>query len=143
MPSVRSALVLTLITFLIASCGPGPTVTEEGGWPLVFQRTGGIAGFDHRLTIGGDGTALWQDGEERLEFQVGEETRTALQAVLEAADFRQLSVVTPEPPVGADLFFYSITYDGMTVSFHDEAVPAGIEPVLNLINGIIASRVGT
>lgn len=143
MISGRGTLLLIALALLTASCSQGPPTTDEGGWPLAFHRTGGIAGFDKRLAIEGDGTAVWQDGDERMEFQVGEETLVALQTLLEAADFRELPDATPVPPGGADFFFYSITYAGHTIRFHDQAVPAGIEPLLNLINEILASRVET
>lgn len=139
-PRLRALLLATFALCLPACANQTPPTTVEGDWPLIFTRSGGFAGLDQQLIVHADGRAIWRDGAEQQELQVAQNTLISLQALLEAAPFEDLPRTSAAPPGSADLFSYSITYAGRTIEFQDEAVPAGVEPVLRLINEIAARR---
>lgn len=105
--------------------------------PVVYQRSGGIAGVDDALTLSADGHAsvTWNGGS--AEEVVPGHLQAALLSSLEAADFISLKARYPAPSGGADLFSYMITYRSHSVWTQDGGVPATLYPVIDILNEIL------
>jgi hypothetical protein len=124
-----SFAVVLLALAALATCnavdtpppGAGAALTLAG--PIVFQRSGGIAGFDDRIEIQPSGEVhrdgallrtLPQDELERLAKAVGSASDGPLSH-------------------GADQVRYSIAYGGKTVRWTDAATPEALAPVMSLL----------
>ena len=115
---------------------PAPPVPPATRPELVeYRRSGGIAGFDDRLTVYRDGSAtLERVRGSSGRYRVGAEDLRALEQALEAARFPELRPeYLPDTPI-ADGFGHTITYRGRTVRTADGGVPARLEPVLRALS---------
>ena len=115
-----------------------PQATNPNGQLVDYRRSGGIAGFEDRLTVSRSGVGVHtpRSGLPRV-FRVSPDALADLQRALEAADFPSLDrSYLPTTPI-ADAFTYTITYLGGTVVASDGAVPTALEPVVAALNRLL------
>lgn len=107
---------------------------------VAYHRTGGFLGLDDRLSVTQNGLATHtaRDGSQQV-FQLPPADLAELQDALEAADFPSLKAkYLPEFPV-SDGFTYTLTHRNKTVVTADGAVPAALEGLIALLNGLITA----
>lgn len=108
-----------------------------------YHRSGGIAGFEDRLTIYYDGHCELQRKQVEREFILKPNQVDHLKGLLEKANFPSLKEEYLAP-VGADLMEFFITYQvagkKYTVHTDDGAVPDALQPVIAELDQIIASN---
>lgn len=109
---------------------------------ISYHRSGGIGGFEDRLTIYYDGHYELKRRQVERESTLKTGQISQLEGLLKEADFPSLK---PEylTPVGADLMEYFVTYHSggkkRTVHTDDGAVPKALAPVLAQLDQIISS----
>ena len=116
-----------------------PTAINAGRQLVDYHRSGGIAGFDDRLTVSPSGVGVHtpRSGVPRV-FRVSPAALADLKRALEATDFGSLDPsYLPTTPI-ADAFSYTITHIGRTVVTSDGAVPAALAPVIAELNRLLA-----
>jgi len=105
-----------------------------------LHRSGGFAGREERLVVFSDGTArLWGRGPV-ADFTVGSDTLAHLQELLQTIKFDSLRAEYLPPRRGADLFEYVVICKDHRVRTMDTAVPPQLQPLLQLLGGIMARR---
>jgi hypothetical protein len=115
-----------------------PTAINSSTQLVDYHRSGGIAGFEDRLTVSRSGVGVHtpRSGVPRV-FRVSPAALADLERALEAADFPSLDPsYLPTTPI-ADAFSYTITHLGATVVTSDGAVPAPLEPVIAQLNRLL------
>ena len=127
---------------LIHPQSPSPTSVQSN---ITYQRSGGIAGLDDRLTIDADGHASFtrQAGLRQVgprQFIVASAVMNRLTTLLNAANFSSHSPEYLPDRSGADLVSYRIAYKGHTVQTMDTAIPRPLEPIINSLNQIISDQ---
>jgi hypothetical protein len=107
---------------------------------VAFHRTGGIAGFDDRLSVARSGLATHTPrGSVARVFRVPAADLSELRDALAAADFPALDdEYLPEVPV-ADAFTYTLTHVGRTVVTSDGAIPPELEAPIALLTGLLVA----
>lgn len=119
--------------------GATPSPVAQPSEVLVeYRRSGGLIGADDRLVIRLNGLTTRATRGGRQEFTLPEATLAQLTAALERADFPALRERYEPKSDGADRFGYTVIYQGKTVRATDDAVPATLQPALQLLNGILA-----
>lgn len=114
------------------------TVTPEEPTLFVdYQRSGGIAGINDRLVIFDNGVGLISSRTMSREILINKSELEQLSLLFGAAQFPALEGNYTSRRGGADLFQYSITYQGKTVNTEETAVPDSLEPVLAKLNSIL------
>lgn len=103
---------------------------------VVFQVTGGIAGFHDKLVIMEDGHGTLAQPANGIEFQLRDSELQTLNSILDQIAFGSLPS-RYESPDKVDNLEYMITHDGITVSVQDGAAPAELEPLIAFLNKII------
>lgn len=123
------------VLLLAALLGCRRAAADPG--PLVYRRSGGIAGVELVLTIESDGSARLEQGGRAVEWELSEEWMEDLRARLDDVD---LAAVEEPGPLGQgrDLFEYELTYGGETVHTRDTQVPEDLAPVLELLAEAVA-----
>ena len=103
-----------------------------------YQRSGGIAGLEARLTVSRSGVGVRTSrGGARRVFRVSPAALAELERALEAADFPSLDPsYLPTTPI-ADGFSYTITHLGATVVTADGAVPEALAPVIAALDRLL------
>lgn len=105
---------------------------------IEYQRSGGIAGREDRLVVHTDGTARLYRRGAVSDFTVGGDTLAQLRSLLKTIAFDDLrSDYLPSRP-GADFFEYIVVYGNRRVRAMDTAVPAELQPLIQLLNGLVA-----
>jgi hypothetical protein len=125
---------LTLIGFLYGCSAP-----EFSGALIEYHRIGGFAGFNDRLVIETNGKAVLTRKTDRVEFILPQVTLDRLIAAFGKAEFNKLGREYLPVRKGNDLIEYTLIYKGQTVHTMDTAVPEVLQPVLEILNQIIAS----
>ncbi len=104
-----------------------------------FTRSGGIAGFDQKMTIYNSGIAKIEDqtasSNQTNTFPLPEDTFDSVQRKMEAIDFNALEpLYALETPI-ADGFQYSLSYqDSKTVMVSQGAeIPAALEEAIQIL----------
>jgi heat shock protein HslJ len=110
---------------------------EKGVKRIEFSRTGGYAGCSDHLVLYENGSARVTRKEYTTVVQVTDDTRNCLDSLLAKVDFSTLWDEYSAPPGGADLFSYTVTYEGRTVHLEETAVPEDLLPVIDLLCDII------
>jgi hypothetical protein len=127
------------LLFLTVGCvAPLQPQAASSGYWLEYHRTGGFAGVDELLQINEDGTARVTRRGTTSEIRVDQAKMKELQQALDDAQFTTLNSRYMPAQAGADLFEYSITYAGHTVQTADTAVPAVLQPVIQILNTIVS-----
>lgn len=103
-----------------------------------YQRSGGIAGREDRLVVYTDGTAHLYRRGVISDFTVGGDTLAQLRSLLGKIRFDGLRSEYLPPRRGADLFEYVVVYGTHRVRAVDTAVPSELQPLIQLLNGLVA-----
>ena len=122
-----------------------PAVTNSSEAPTIlidYHRTGGIAGFDDRLVIFGNGEAVVQTRSRSSSFTVNSSELAALSSLFDKASFAGLDKKYTAQFSGNDYFTYVITYQGKSVTMQDTAIPSNLGPIIAELNRIIAENAG-
>jgi hypothetical protein len=105
-----------------------------------LHRSGGIAGREERLVVYSDGTAkLWGRGPV-VDLTVQSDTLARLHELIQGIKFDSLRAEYLPPRQGADLFEYVVISKDHRVRTMDTAVPPPLQPLLQLLGGIMARR---
>lgn len=128
------ALLLALSTAGCAQMRTQATTLIE------FQRSGGIAGREDRVRVMSDGTAQLSRRGVAADFQVAPDTLTELRALIERVDFRAMRDEYLPARQGADLYEYVLTCKGRRIRTMDTAVPAELQPLVQLLGGLANRR---
>ncbi len=111
--------------------------TPAGQVPLVvYERTGGFAGFSDKMAVYPNGTVLLDQKGRIDRFTLEPALMEDLRSALEKSGFKRLKDRSLSTRPVADAFRYTTTYGGKTIITEDTAVPRQLEPVLELL-GII------
>ena len=108
-----------------------------------YQRTGGIAGVNDRLVIFDNGVALVQSRTTSREIQLNKSDLERVSTVFSTARFTELEGNYTSLRGGADFMQYSIGYQGKTVNTEDTAIPPALEPVIEELNHILSTGMGS
>lgn len=130
---IASALAVLLFVW----CAP---VNPQASVLVEFHRSGGIVGRQDNLVVRGDGTAHLSRRGAELDFTVAPDTLRQLRATLKQIDFASLRAEYLPTRPGADLFEYTVVYQGRRVRCMDTAVPDPLQPLIQLLSGLIARR---
>lgn len=134
-------LFLFLSLLLLLACTPLPPVTPTPQpkpaslpvdalvTPLRFTRSGGIAGTQMQLDLAVDGSYTVQTmGVESGSGQISDDDFGQIAAALAASNL--FDADHDFPAVGADLFTYTLAYNGYTLTAQDGALPDALLPLL-------------
>jgi hypothetical protein len=135
--SAGRRVVVLLLLQSVAACAP---VNPQASVLIEYRRSGGIAGREDRLVIRSDGTARLTRRGTDVDFSVAADTLARVRALIDSARFSTLRAEYLPARRGADLFEYVVTCQGRTVRTMDTAVPDRLQPLLQLLAGLIASR---
>jgi hypothetical protein len=143
----RCALLMLLTVLVTAGCAdatgtPGgtPSADPSGSGQrrllVTYQRTGGIAGFDDRLSV-------WTDGSYTLTSRhasgsagtLSPAELAELRRALESVSFASISP-NSSPPI-VDGFQHRIEYGSYTVLVADGNIPTALEPVIAALAAIL------
>jgi hypothetical protein len=138
MAAMTSHWILTsLAACSIAGCA---TMNSQTAALVELHRSGGIAGREERLVVYDDGSArLWGRGPVS-EFTVGSDTLARLREMLQTIKFDSLRAEYLPSRRGADLFDYVVICEDHRIHTMDTAVPPQLQPLLQLLGGIMARR---
>jgi hypothetical protein len=139
---IVSVIIIALV--LLSGCttrSPGSGEKPEVPDIVVeYNRTGGIAGFQDQMVVFGNGQVVYSRKEGAGTFTIPAETLQGIRDLLENADFPALAPQYPAQSPGADYFFYSITYQGKTVTTETGGVPPSLEPVIMRLDALLAGQ---
>jgi hypothetical protein len=137
-----SALLLVLI--FAAGCSSSPVYHGEKPPPpkilVDYQRTGGIAGFSDHMVVFDTGDVVYMRNTGSGTFTIARSSLYELGETLERANFTHLAPDYPAKQPGADYFFYSITYDGRTVTTETGGEPPELVPVIMRLDALLAEH---
>jgi len=113
---------------------------------VYYQRDGGIAGLNDRLTIDDNGHCTLQTKNSALEFNLTPDDWQHLRQLFQEADFFSLHNEYLPNYIGADRIEYTITCrisdKEHTVRTMDGAIPDALTPVLSQLGRIISDNSG-
>ncbi|HEX9705323.1 MAG TPA: hypothetical protein VGA20_08770 [Gemmatimonadales bacterium] len=125
----------SVVLLTLAGCA---TVNSQARALIEYRRSGGITGREDRLVIHVDGSARLYRGANVSEFRVGGDTLQRLRSVLQEIRFEGLRAEYLPPRRGADLFEYVLIHGDRRVRTMDTAVPPDLQPLIQLLNGLLA-----
>jgi hypothetical protein len=129
---------------VLSGCGTAMiqlTATPSGSEPLIeYRRSGGIAGVNDHLVIYPDRRATLDQRGRQAEFSVDEAAFARVRKELDAAKLSEIPEDAIAKNSGADLFSYSVTYQGRTIRTQDLSIPESLAPVIETLNGIVRAN---
>ena len=117
----------------LPTLAPGTSVLVE------YTRTGGIAGFNDRLTVYPDGKAKLSRKNGSFDLVLSAEQLKQMLAVFQIAGFVNLKEAPPKLLVPDELS-YVMTFQGKTFRTSDTQMPAELQPVITLLNALVDSK---
>jgi hypothetical protein len=105
--------------------------------PIEYQRTGGIAGFNDHLAIDVNGHVRLTRRVGQFEFDLNADEAKKLDDALRAANLASIPENSAPKLLVPDELSYRVIYQGRTIRTSDTAMPAQLQPVLALLDGII------
>lgn len=135
----RLTAVITLLAVgaVLTGCGTAPgsgSATgadpgrDDAAW-VTLLRSGGLTGDLDRVTVSRNGTvAVTRYGRDPVRRSMPADQLDQFVAAVEAANLPE--VVARGEGQGADLYSYTITADGTTVSFDDASIPPQVQDLL-------------
>jgi hypothetical protein len=137
---VPITLLIALMT-LVASCGGGKDAPPHA--LVVYEQSGGIAGFDDRLVIQGSGQAnlepLAGAGGSKS-FRLSRDAMTHLELMLRRAGFDALRSNYRSRDV-VDEIHYRITYGDRAVDADETVLPDQLRPLVHFLGEMtVANR---
>ena len=136
---MRGSFFFILAGTLFARCH---SVSSQGSALLEYQRSGGIAGQTVRLVVQDDGSAQLFQRTDTTTVTVPQDTLAQLKQVIEGIKFDTLREEYQPPAAerGADRFEYVIACRGRRVKMHEGSVPPDLQPLIDLLNGVVRRR---
>ena len=104
---------------------------------IQYQRVGGIAGLDDRLSISKDGTLKLSRRGKNSEKQIEIKRLQDLQKLISDIQWENLQPSYSPEKKGVDYLVYTINYSGYRVEMFDTAIPKELQPLLSILNEII------
>ena len=132
--------VLWVLVPLVAHSMVGCAKMSSQSTLIEYHRSGGITGREEQLVVQGDGAVRLSRRGVVSDFQVGADTLAQLRSQLQGIDFASLRAEYLPARPGADLFEYILVYQGDRVRTMDTAIPPELQPLINLLNGILSRR---
>lgn len=131
---------LLVLSFIVASICGCAAVNSQAPALIEYQRSGGIAGREDRLVVHTDGSARLYRRGAVSDFRLNGDTLAQLRSLLQTIKFDGLrpEYVPSRTRPGADLFEYVVVYGNRRVRAVDTAVPSELEPLIQLLNGLVA-----
>ncbi len=127
-------ITLTAWTVGIVACGASAVRPAT----IRFERSGGFAGIDDRLTIDlSTGIARLQRGKEVITATLDAEQRSHLATLVAAIDLASLAATPSSPNQCCDFLSYRIQIDATTIQATDADLPASLQPLVTELNAII------
>jgi hypothetical protein len=105
-----------------------------------FQRSGGIAGQTTKLVVQENGEALLFARGDTVDREVPGDTLARLKTLLQGIPFDALRAEYQPPQSGADRYEYTIAHRGHRVRMYDGTVPPEVQPLIDVLNGLVRSR---
>jgi hypothetical protein len=136
--TLRIVIVLALwLTIGIACNGNAAQPTS-----IEFRRSGGIVGLDDQLTLDDKGHAkLTARRTGKSEFDLTQGDFARLTTLLRDANFASIPEDSRRKPfLVPDEISYVLVYQGHTVKTSDTAIPEKLQPVIQMLNGILDSK---
>lgn len=132
------AVPLAVTAYMLFQVSPLASASANGVL-VEYQQTGGIVGIDDMIVVFLDGRAsVTRSGRMTTTFIRGDSFERLAQR-LEQSKFHTLNS-TYSPAVDCcDLITYRITYKGQAVWMTDTAIPGELQPVIDILNEIMAS----
>jgi hypothetical protein len=117
---------------------PSPGTNRPAPDVLVtYERQGGLAGFEDRLSVRPDGTyEVTHRGGAAATGRLSPAELAGLKSVLEGSKFAEIPVWSASTGV-ADGFTYRVGYRSREVMAQDGNVPAALQPVIGALNEIL------
>ena len=129
-------LTVLILASLMASCAE--STTSSG--PIEYLRSGGFVGLNDHLIINVGRKATLTRKTGNYEFVLDQKAFDQLEQQLKQVEFSKFEEKYLPVDTCCDLIEYTITYEGHTVQTMDTAVPATLQPILNLLNEIIETE---
>lgn len=140
------ALVIAGIVIVSAGCIttkiPPVSKTTPPAILIDYHKCGGIAGIDNRLVIFDNGVAIFSGKSTGSEISLDETELESLKVLINQSQFLELEASYSAPRNYADLFTYTVTYEGKTVTAEDTAVPPRLETVIESLDTLM-NRAGS
>jgi hypothetical protein len=115
-------------------------VNSQDAILVEYRRSGGIAGREDHLVVHADGTARLSRRGTTSEFAVPTDTLARLRALLRDSAVAPLDGEYLPTHRGADLFEYVVAFEKRRIRTMDTAVPAPLQPLLQLLAGLANRR---
>ena len=112
-----------------------PSSGSPGDVLVAYRRSGGFAGFQDSLDISRDGRVVVSRRAGKREMRLDPARLAKLEETLKKTGID--TIPAESTAKGADLFSYSLTYGGRTVTFMDTAVPPSLEDLIPRLNAIL------
>jgi hypothetical protein len=106
-----------------------------------YQRTGGIANLNDRLVIFTNGAGLISGKNVNQEIAFNKTDLKRIDELFLNAHFSQFEPSYTSRRGGADLIKYTLSYNNMTVTTEDTAIPPQMQPVIDAMNQIISNNI--
>ncbi|WOF16752.1 hypothetical protein F1737_08640 [Methanoplanus sp. FWC-SCC4] len=140
-----SVLVLVFVSLFSAGCTGengsqdinGESSDNPGGLLVEYHRTGGFAGFNDRVLLFENKTAIIYKNGVETSVLVDDETLLNIRTIIDSEKFMALEDEYKPESQGYDLFFYEVSAKGKTVSAQDGAVPEILSQLIEEMNGIM------
>lgn len=130
-----------VVALTVGALAPAPAFgyrATAGHRMLVdYIRDGGLAGRTDHLVVTEDGHARLTTYFGTRRGRLDRATRTRLVQALRRAGFAHLKPIYEPPPGTADYFTYTVSHNGHTVRTADGVVPPRLQPVINILDGVI------
>src|SRR2546422_2568896 len=123
-----------MVSALIAGCRSVNTQTPA---LIEYQRSGGIAGQTIRLVVQDNGAARLSTLRDSTNLTIGADMLERLKNLVQSVRFDTLRAEYRPSHPGADLFEYILTHRGRRVRLQDGAIPAELQPLIDLLNGLV------
>lgn len=108
---------------------------------IQFAAEGGFTGQMRSISITDDGSTQVEVSGRQRQGQLAPATVDAIRDALDASGLFEQDRID-ESPSGADLQRYELTYRGATVVVFDTAVPAELQPAIDLLEAAIRQDTG-
>ena len=133
---IRSLLLaLQAVGLSTAGCAK---MTSQATTLIEYHRSGGIAGREDHVVVMSDGTARLsrRGGGVTADFRIAPDTLIELRALIERVDFRAMRGEYLPARRGADLYEYVVICKDRRIRLMDTAIPAELQPLLQLLGGL-------
>jgi hypothetical protein len=141
---IAAFTILILTTVLIGGClgikAPQVSRPKAPAILIDYQRTGGIANLNDRLVIFTNGAGLISGKNVNQEISFNQTDLKRIDDLFLKAHFSQFEPSYTSRRGGADLIKYTLSYNNMTVTTEDTAIPPQLQPVIDAMNQIIGNN---